>query len=309
MADEPQELASLGFIGLGTMGSRMAANLQKAGHALTVNDIAETAAMPLLEAGATWAGTPKDVAEASDVVLMSLPGPKEVEAVTLGPGGILEGLRPGTVVVDLSTNSPAVVRDVAARIEAAGGRMVDAPVSGGPMGADAGTLAVMAGGDEVAFERVRPLLEAIGGSVTHIGGIGTGSVAKLVHNAISMTTRIVVQDGMALATKAGVRPAKMLEVLREASFGQQLILKRHIPDLVFTGDFDHPRFNLALSHKDVSLALELAHDMDAPMPHAEMADRTILEGIERGWGARDNLVTFLLAEERAGVEVRDDVGE
>ena len=186
-----------------------------------------------------------------------------------------------------------------------GAYVIDAPVSGGVQGADKGTLAVMVGGNPQVVERVRPLLEVIGASVVYVGGVGSGTVAKLVHNAISMTTRIVIQEGMTLAVKAGVDPNVMLNVLREASFGKQLVLTDHIPDLVLKGDFDHPRFSLGLSHKDVSLALELAREMEAPMGMAERADEEIQRGIDRGWADRDNLVTFLLAEERAGVEVRE----
>ncbi len=295
----------IGFIGLGTMGSRMAMNLIQAGHQLTVHDLDPAATAPHREAGATWGETPKTVAEASELVFTSLPGPKEVEAVALAEDCIIYGLAPGAVFADLSTNSPTVVRRIAERIEAAGGHMLDAPVSGGPMGADGGTLAVMVGGDEVIFERVRLALEALGKDITYVGPIGSGSVAKLVHNAISMTTRIVIQEGMTLAVKAGVEPRKMLEVLLGASFGKQLVLTRHIPELVFKGDFDHPRFSLGLSRKDVSLALALANELGVPM---DMAARALVEidlAMERGWANRDNLVTFLLAEERAGVQVRE----
>jgi len=294
----------IGFIGLGKMGGPMARNLISAGHSLVVHDLDPAASLPHREMGATWADSPREVAEASELVFTSLPGPREVEAVALGEDGIIEGLAKDAVYIDVSTNSPTVVRQVAERMEAAGAHMVDAPVSGGPMGAEAGSLAVMVGGDKTVCERIRPVLDAIGGSVSYVGPVGSGSVAKLVHNAISMTTRIVIQEGMALAVKAGVEPSTMLEVLTEASFGKQLVLKSHIPELVFKGDFDHPRFSLGLSHKDVGLALELAKELDVPMAMAEMADEEIVRGIERGWADRDNLVTFLLAEERAGVQVR-----
>ena len=294
----------IGFIGLGKMGGPMARNLIDAGHSLVVHDLDPAAAAPHRERGASWADSPREVALASDIVLTSLPGPREVEQVALGEGGLIEGLAPGAVYVDTSTGSPTVIRRVAGRIEAAGAHMVDAPVSGGPMGAEAGNLAVMVGGDGGAFERVRPVLEVLGSSIAHVGDVGAGTVAKLVHNAISMTTRIAIQEGMALAVKAGVSPFAMLSVLRDASFGKQLVLTDHIPDLVFRGDFDHPRFSLGMSHKDVGLALELAEEVGAPMAMAGMALDEIARGIERGWAERDNLVTFLLAEERAGVEVR-----
>ena len=296
---------NVGFIGLGKMGGPMARNLINAGHTLVVNDVVEAATANHRELGATWTATPREVAAASEVIFTSLPGPAEVEQVALGGDGLIEGIKPGAIYVDLSTGSPTAIRAVAKRIEAAGAHVVDAPVSGGTMGADKGTLAVMVGGDADAVERVRPLLEVLGASIVHVGGVGSGTVAKLVHNAISMTTRIVIQEGMALAVKAGVDPNVMLDVLRDASFGKQLVLTDHIPDLVLKGDFDHPRFSLALSHKDVSLALQLAKDLDVPMAMAEMADEEIVRGIDRGWGDRDNLVTFLLAEERAGVEVRE----
>lgn len=287
------------------MGGPMARNLIDAGHSLTVNDVNEAATAQHRELGASWADTPRAVAEASEVVFTSLPGPAEVEQVALGADGLAHGLAKGTVYIDLSTGSPTAIRKVAERIEAGGAHVVDAPVSGGVMGADKGTLAVMVGGNPEIVERVRPLLEVLGSSVVYVGGVGSGTVAKLVHNAISMTTRIVIQEGMTLAVKAGVDPNVMLNVLRDASFGKQLVLTDHIPDLVLKGDFDHPRFSLGLSHKDVSLALALAKEMSVPMSMAEMADEEIVRGIDRGWSDRDNLVTFLLAEERAGVEVRE----
>jgi 3-hydroxyisobutyrate dehydrogenase len=296
---------NVGFIGLGKMGGPMARNLINAGHTLVVSDVNEAATAQHRELGATWAATPREVASSSEVVFTSLPGPAEVDAVVLGRDGLIEGFIPGTIYVDLSTGSPTAIRRVAERIEAAGAHVIDAPVSGGVQGADKGTLAVMVGGNPQIVERVRPLLEVIGASVVYVGGVGSGTVAKLVHNAISMTTRIVIQEGMTLAVKAGVDPNVMLNVLREASFGKQLVLTDHIPDLVLKGDFDHPRFSLGLSHKDVSLALELAREMEAPMGMAEKADEEIQRGIDRGWADRDNLVTFLLAEERAGVEVRE----
>ena len=295
---------NVGFIGLGKMGGPMARNLINAGHTLVLNDVHEAATAQHREMGATWAATPREVAVSSKVIFTSLPGPAEVDAVALGTDGLIEGITPGAIYVDLSTGSPTAIRRVAERIEAAGAHVVDAPVSGGVQGADKGTLAVMVGGDDAVVERVRPLLEVLGGSIVHVGGVGSGTVAKLVHNAISMTTRIVIQEGMALAVKAGVDPDVMLNVLREASFGKQLVLTDHIPDLVLKGDFDHPRFSLGLSHKDVSLALELARELDVQMGMADRAIEEIQRGIDRGWAERDNLVTFLLAEERAGVSVR-----
>ncbi len=294
----------IGFIGLGNMGGPMARNLIKAGHSLVVNDIDEAKTAEHREMGAEWAATPEEVARQAPVVLTSLPGPAEVEEVALGPQGLVLGLQPGSVYADLSTGSPTRVRQVAERIEAIGAHMLDAPVSGGTIGADAGTLAVMVGGDREVFEAVRPVFEAIGQGVSYVGPIGSGTVAKLVHNSISLTTRIVVQEGMALAVKAGVAPGVMLQVLRDAAFGKQTLLNQ-LPEVVFKGDFSTPRFTLSLAHKDVSLGQELAQEMGAPMELAAMAMQVQEEGISRGWGGYDNLATFMLAEERAGVEVRE----
>lgn len=294
----------VGFIGLGNMGGPMARNLIAAGHQLVVHDIDEAKTAPHREMGAEWADAPAAAAESAEVVFTSLPGPQQVEEVALGPAGIVRGIRPGAVYVDTSTGSPTRIREVAERIEAAGAHMLDAPVSGGTIGAEAGTLAVMVGGDEAVFERVRPLLEVIGQGVSYIGPVGSGTVAKLVHNSISLTTRIVVQEGMALAVKAGVKPGVMLQVLRDAAFGKQTLLAQ-IPGVVFERDFATPRFTLDLAHKDVSLGLDLAREMGAPMDLAALAAQVQQEGIRRGWGGWDNLATFQLAEERAGVEVRE----
>lgn len=293
----------IGFIGLGNMGGPMARNLIKSGHALVVHDLDEAKAAPHREAGADWAASPEEVARAASVVLTSLPGPDEVEAVALGPQGLIEGLGPGSVYADTSTGSPSRIRKVAERVEAAGARMLDAPVSGGTVGAEAGTLAVMVGGDEEAFEELRPVFEAIGEGIIHAGPIGAGTVAKLAHNSISLTTRIVAQEGMALAVKAGVKPDVMLQALRDAAFGKQTLL-RQIPQVVFVRDFQTPRFTLNLARKDLRLGQELAEEVGAPMEMAAMALRVQEEGIRRGWGDWDNLATFMLAEERAGVEMR-----
>ena len=204
----------------------------------------------------------------------------------------------------MSTGSATTLRYIHARFEARGAYVLDAPVSGGIVGAQKGTLAVMVGGDKEAFDRAKPIFDIVGEGVTYVGGIGSGTVAKLVHNAISMTTRIVVQEGLVLAVKAGVDPQTILEVLLNASFGKQLILTNHIPEIIFTGDFDNPRFSLALSHKDVSLALALAREINVPMTLTKLADDRIQEGIDRGWGELDNMVTIRMQEEAAGIQVR-----
>ena len=295
----------IGFIGLGNMGGPIAMNLIKAGHNLVVHDINPNSALPHQKVGASWANTPKDVAAQTDLIFTSLPGPKEVEAVANGPDGILEGIKQDAIYIDASTNSPTVVKRISEKIISSGASMLDAPVSGGPVGAEAGTLAIIVGGNESTFKKVKPILETIGTGVTYVGEIGSGTIAKLVHNATSFAARIAVQEGMVLAVKSGVSPSNMLKVLQEAAFGKQVLLTHHIPELVFKGDFDNVRFALGLSHKDVSLALELAEEMNVPLEMAEKAKLVIEEGMSRGWAGKDNLSTFMLYEERAGIEVRE----
>ena len=295
----------IGFIGLGNMGGPIAMNLIKAGHNLVVHDINPNSALPHQKTGASWASTPKEVAAQTDLIFTSLPGPKEVEAVATGPDGILEGIKQDAIYIDASTNSTTVVKRISEKIISSGASMLDAPVSGGPVGAEAGTLAIIVGGNESTFKTVQPILETIGTGVTYVGEIGSGTIAKLVHNATSFAARIAVQEGMVLAVKSGVSPSNMLKVLQEAAFGKQVLLTHHIPELVFKGDFDNVRFALGLSHKDVSLALELAEEMNVPLEMAEKAKLVIEEGMSRGWAGKDNLSTFMLYEERAGIEVRE----
>ena len=172
----------VGFIGLGTMGSSMALNTLKGGHELVVHDISRDAVALHLEAGATWADTPRQVMEVSEVVFTSLPGPPEVEAVALGENGLIHGLRPGKVYFDLSTNSPTLLRHIHDEFAKVGAHVLDAPVSGGPRGARSGRLAIWVGGDRAIYDQYKAVLDAIGDKPYYVGPIGAGSIAKLVHN-------------------------------------------------------------------------------------------------------------------------------
>jgi 3-hydroxyisobutyrate dehydrogenase-like beta-hydroxyacid dehydrogenase len=294
----------IGFIGLGNMGGPMALNLMKAGHALVVHDTRRDAAAPHLAGGATWADSAKAAARGAELVLTSLPGPPEVEAVALGPDGILEGANPGTIYADLSTNSPSVMRRIAAAFKGKDVHVLDAPVSGGVIGAKRGSLQVMVGGEESIFREVKEVLRAVGNNVGYMGPIGAGTIAKLVHNMISIVTRSLVAEGFTLGVKAGVKPEALLEAIRGASFGQGLILSHMIPDVVFKGDFDAVRFALKLARKDVGLATALAREYDVPMPLAAAGEQQLIECMARGWGDRDSTAPWLLQEERAGVQVR-----
>lgn len=294
----------IGFIGLGNMGGPMALNLVKAGHTLVVHDIRREAATPHLERGAKWAENPRIAAQEAELVLTSLPGPVEVEAVALGTNGILHGASKGAIYADLSTSSPSLIRRIHAGFKEKGIHVLDAPVSGGVIGAERGTLQVMVGGDEELFRRLKPVLEAIGDKVGYMGGIGSGTIAKLVHNLIGICTRTVVAEGFTLGVKAGVRPEALLEAVKGGAFGQGLLLTQVLPEIVFKGDFDTVRFALRLARKDLGLATELAREYHVPMAMAALAEQTLVEAMARGWGDKDFAAPFMLQEERAGVKVR-----
>jgi len=182
--------------------------------------------------------------------------------------------------------------------------LLDSPVSGGVIGAKRGTLQVMVGGDESIFREVKDVLGGIGNSVGYMGPIGAGTIAKLVHNMISILTRSLVAEGFTLGVKAGVKPEALLEAIRGASFGQGLILSHMIPDVVFKGDFDAVRFALKLARKDVGLATALAREYDVPMPLASLGEQILITAMARGWGDKDSTSPWLLQEEAAGVQVR-----
>jgi 3-hydroxyisobutyrate dehydrogenase-like beta-hydroxyacid dehydrogenase len=294
----------VGFIGLGNMGGPMALNLIKAGHTLVVHDVRRDSAKPHLDAGATWADGPKEVARAGELILTSLPGPAEVEAVALGPNGILEGAQPGSIYADLSTNSPTVMRKIHAAFKAKGVHVLDAPVSGGVVGAKRGSLQVMVGGEEGVYREVKGALGAIGNNVGYMGAIGSGTIAKLVHNMISILSRSLIAEGFTLGVKAGVKPEALLEAIRGASYGQGLILSHMMPDVVFKGEFDTVRFALKLARKDVGLATALAREFDVPMPMAAVGEQILIEAMARGWGERDSTSPWELQEEAARVKVR-----
>ena len=295
----------VGFIGLGIMGASMASNVQKGGHELIVHDLRVDAAKPHLAAGAAWASSPRQVAEASEVVLTSLPGPAEVEAVALGDNGLLSGLSPGKAYFDLSTNSPTVVRRIHATFAARGIPMLDAPVSGGPRGARTRKLAIWVGGDEAVFQRFKPVLDAMGDQVRRVGAIGAGSVAKLVHNMTTYCVQTALAEVFTLGVKAGVEPLELWEAVRYGATGRQRTFDR-LADGFLRGKYDPPNFALRLAHKDVSLAVALAREYKVPMRIANMVLEEMTEALNRGWADRDSRSPMLLQEERAGVQVRAD---
>jgi 3-hydroxyisobutyrate dehydrogenase len=291
---------NVGFIGLGTMGGRMAANVQRAGHALVINDIRPDAGADLLAGGAQWADSPRALAARCEVVLSSLPGPPEVETVA---AGLLDGFKPGSVWFDLSTSSPTLARRLHARFAERGMAMLDAPVSGGPAGAASGKLAIWVGGDPDVFETQRAMLDAIGDQVVYVGPSGAGCVTKLVHNCAGYTIQAAMAEVFSLGVKAGVDPLALWQSVRQGAIGRRRTFDRLV-DQFLAGTFEPPSFALALAHKDMTLATELARELHVPMRAANLALDELTEALNRGWGARDSRVAMLLQEERAGVEIK-----
>jgi 3-hydroxyisobutyrate dehydrogenase len=293
----------VGFIGLGTMGGGMSLNIRHAEHDMTVYDINKDAAKRQLDAGCDWADSPKLVAEASEIVFTSLPGPPEVEAVALGPGGLIEGMKPGSVWCDLSTNSPTLMRRLHGIFAEKGIHVMDTPVSGGPVGANTGRLAIWVGGDEDVFNEHKHVMDAMGDQVKYIGAIGAGSVAKLVHNCAGYAVQTALAEVFTMGVKAGVPPLELWDAIRQGAGGRRRTFDS-LSGAFMQNKFDPPSFQLRLAHKDVKLATELAKEVGVPMRLANMALEEMREAMNReGWAGRDSRVAMVLQKERAGVEI------
>lgn len=290
----------IGFIGLGMMGAGMASNLQKAGHDLVVHDLTRQAASKHLAAGAAWADSPRAVAETCDLVFTSLPTPPDVQKVGLGEDGLVAGFRRGAAWLDLSTNAVDVVRSLHAALADKGVDFLDAPVSGGPHGAASGRLAIWVGGDRAVFDRYQPVLAAMGDQAAYIGPIGAGTIAKLVHNASSAAVNVVLAEVFTMGIKAGVEPLALFEAVRQGASGRSRMFDR-LADHFLTGRYEPADFALRLLHKDVSLACQLAREVQVPMRLTNLALMELTEALNRGWGTRDSRVGALLQQERAGI--------
>jgi 3-hydroxyisobutyrate dehydrogenase len=297
----------IGFIGLGTMGARMAGNLQKAGYQLVVHDIRREAAAPHLAAGAAWADTPRALAQQCDAILTSLPEPPDVEKVALAPDGLLAGVKPGAAWFDLSTNSPSLVKQLAAAFGEKGAHMLDAPVSGGPQGAASRKLAIWVGGERAVFDRHKAVLDAIGDQARYIGPIGSATVAKLVHNMSGYAVVCALAETFAMGVKAGVEPLALWEAVRQGAAGRRYTFDALINQWL-PGKYDPADFALKLAHKDVGLATALGRELGLPMRMCELAYAEMTEAMNRGWAGRDSRVVMLLEQERAGIAVKVEPG-
>ncbi len=280
----------IGFIGLGAMGRPMAASLQRAGHDLQVHDLRR------VEGFANFKASVTEAAKDCEVLFTSLPGPAEV-------GAIAPQVQSVKAWFDLSTNSPAKVRELHQKLQGKGIELLDAPVSGGPRGAESGKLAIWVGGDQIVFEKFKPILKAIGDQPYYVGPIGAGTVAKLAHNAASFTVQAALAEIFTLGVKAGVEPLALFKALRQGATGRKRTFDR-LPEHFLPGVYDPPAFTLRLAHKDMSLAMELAAAEGVPMKIGQAALDELAAAMQRGWSDRDCRVAMTLQEERAKVSVR-----
>jgi 3-hydroxyisobutyrate dehydrogenase-like beta-hydroxyacid dehydrogenase len=274
----------IGFIGLGAMGSRIATRLLDAGHNVYGTNRTAAKAQPLIERGLIWLDTPREVAAAAGVVISMVTNDDALEAIADGPDGLLAGLEPGTVYIDMSTVSPHASRRLAAGVRARDAQMLDAPVSGSIPQAEAGTLAIMVGGDDHAFAAVEPLLRELGQTVTHIGPNGQGLVLKLAINISLAVQTLAFSEGLLLAEHSGVNPQLAADVMGSSSIGSPM-LKARIPLLLHLPE--HAWFDVELMQKDVQLAREAANELAIPLPSAAVADKMLTKARELGYAHRD----------------------
>ena len=288
----------IGFIGLGIMGKPMAANLLDAGYPLTVHSRSPGPVDELAGLGATVAGSPRETAAASDVVITMLPDSPDVEAVVLGPDGVAEGIAEGALYVDMSTIAPAVSRTIAETLAERGVEAVDAPVSGGEPAARAGELSIMVGGVDEAVERAQPIFDVLGKATTHIGPPGAGQVTKAANQVVVALTIQAVAEALVLARKAGVDPARVRDALL-GGFAQSRILDLH-GQRMLDGAFD-PGFRLKLHRKDLAIALQLGREEHAPLfATAQVAE--LMDGLlAQGAGDRDHSALATVYEQLAGL--------
>ncbi len=254
---------NIGFIGLGIMGKPMAKNLLKTGHTLVVYDVVEAPVKELVEAGATAGTSPRDVAARNDLIITMLPNSPHVKKAVLGEGGVIEGARPGSVLVDMSSIAPLASREVAAELAKKGIEMLDAPVSGGEPKAIDGTLAIMVGGKEAVFEGVKDVLLKMGASAVLCGDIGAGNVTKLANQIIVALNIAAMSEAFVLATKAGVDPERVFNAIKGGLAGST-VLNAKAP-MVLEGNYK-PGFRIELHIKDLQNALDTAHETGTPIP-------------------------------------------
>jgi 2-hydroxy-3-oxopropionate reductase len=292
----------VGFIGLGIMGGPMARNLMEAGYELTVHNRSPEKAEELGEAGATVAATPGEAAENSDVIITMLPDSPQVREVIAGEDGVLEGISQGSLVVDMSTISPVVTEELAEAIKQKGASMLDAPVSGGDVGAIDGTLSIMVGGEEADFERAKPLFGAMGKTITHVGPVGAGQVTKAANQIVVALTIEAVSEALVLGSAGGVSPEKILEVLSGGLAGNKVMEVKREKFLSHTFE---PGFRSELHHKDLGIALAAGREYGVVLPVTAVVDQMLLSMRRKGWGGEDHSALLRIIEDLSQHTIED----
>lgn len=291
----------IGFIGLGIMGKPMAKNLIRAGFPLTVFSRSKPPVEELIREGASEASSPKAVAESSEVIITMLPDSPEVEEVVLGERGVLQGATPGSILIDMSSINPLVSQKISAILKQKGVEMLDAPVSGGEIGAIQGSLAIMVGGEKRVFEECFEIFQALGKSIVYVGGIGSGGYVKLVNQIIVALNIATLGEAFSLGVKAGIDPKMIFEAIR-GGLASSRVLETKVP-MIVERNFN-PGFKVKLHHKDLHNALTTAKELGVPLPLSSLVQQIFVSLIGEGKGEHDHsaLVTFF--EKIAGVEIK-----
>ena len=293
---------TLGQIGLGIMGRPMARNLLRAGYQLVVHDVDRSAVDALVAEGAVAGTSPRHVAGATDVLITMLPDSPQVREVYLGPDGAFEALRPGWLAIDMSSIAPSTARELAARAAAGGTEMLDAPVSGGDKGAIAGTLSIMVGGADAAFERALPILSAMGKTIVHVGPAGAGQVVKVCNQVVVAVVIEAVAEALVLGAKAGVDPGRIADVLQGGLAATKVLEMRR--ENMLSGRFD-PGFRIRLHQKDLKNALELAGETNVALPAAALVEQLMRAMAAKGRADYDHSGLVTLVEDLAAFRLTD----
>ncbi len=294
-------MEKIGFIGLGIMGKPMSRNLLKAGYELTVYNTSEAAVREIAACGAKPAANASEVAQNSDVVITMVPNSPQVKQAVLGKNGVLEGARPGTIIVDMSSINPIASREICAEAEKHGCEMIDAPVSGGEPKAIDGTLSIMCGGKREVFDRVKGILGVMGSSVTYCGGIGAGNTTKLANQIIVAVNIAALSEALTLGGKAGVDPEAIFQAIRGGLAGST-VMEAKAP-MILSGDFK-PGFRIALHIKDLNNVLEAGHNVGAPLPLTASVMEMMQWLRAQGLDTLDHSAIVKYYEYLAGTEVR-----
>ncbi|NQT04512.1 MAG: NAD(P)-dependent oxidoreductase [Dehalococcoidia bacterium] len=296
----------IGFVGTGAMGTPMAQNLLKAGYPLVVYDLKDKAVEALAKAGAEKVFSARELSSRSSVVITMLPASPDVEAAVLGSEGVIEGARPGDIVIDMSSSYPTSTKMICEQLAVRGIRMLDAPVSGGTNGARDGTLAIMVGGAEKDYEECRPILEAMGQSIYHLGKIGAGHTVKALNNLCSACSMVITSEALIAAKRLGLAPEKVIDAINSGT-GRSWSSQFKFPTFVLNDKFNSG-FSIGLMNKDLEIATRLGRELNVPMFVGALVQQLYNQAVGRGGGDECHTAIIKFIEDWHGVEERNKEG-